>query len=340
MERINIVSDDSDGEDTGRKYEKKFGLDMGFDEALERFAGASKEEVELGRKKPTQPVEQGEFALSTYRKAEIRKIFHNGEWWFSVVDAVGAVSKSSQPRKYWSDLKKTLVEKEGFEELSDHIGQLKMPASDGKLRDTDVCNTETLLRILQSIKSPNAEPFKRWLARVGYERIQENQNPEIAIQRAIVTYQLQGRSDDWIEKRIRSIVTRKELTNEWAKRGITEHWQYGSLTNLIAISTFGVKPDAHKDMKGLRKSHELRDHMTDLELIFTMLGEKSTTEIAKVSDAKGFKENADAAKAGGKIAGSARMQLEQETNKRVVSTKNFLGGKSRQGDVKKLSGSD
>ena len=188
------------------------------------------------------------------------------------------------------------------------IGQLPLPGADAKLYPTDVASAETLFRIIQSIPSPRAEPFKRWLARVAYERIQEIQNPEIAIKRAILTYQLQGRSDDWIEKRIRTIVARKELTSEWKKRGVKEGQEYAVLTNVISEHTFGIGSKDHKRVKGL-KTQNLRDHMTDLELIFTMLGEKSTTEIAKTRDAQGFNKNLGAARAGGSVAGVARVQL-------------------------------
>lgn len=222
--------------------------------------------------------------------------------------------------------------------MSDEIGQLPMPGSDGKMYPTDVANTETLLRIIQSVPSKNAEPFKRWLARVGYERIQEIQDPEIAIKRAILTYQIQGRSDDWIEKRIRGIVVRNGLTDEWKARGIEEGREYAILTNVISTTTFeGVQVEDHKRLKGLRKSHNLRDHMTDLELIFTMLGEKSTTEIAVAKDAQGFDENLSAAASGGRIARSARRELEKETGQLVLSRTNFLGKDSRTADPVALS---
>ena len=183
-----------------------------------------------------------------------------------------------------------------------------------------------VLRIIQSISSPKAEPFKRWLARVGYERIQESQDPEVLIKRAIMHYTVQGRSDDWIEKRIRSIVARKELTAEWAKRGVKEGGQYAMLSNIISEHTFGVGVERHKRVKGL-KSQNLRDHMTDMELILTMLGETSTKEIAVKQDAQGLLENAGAARAGGDIAGGARKQLEAQTGQKVVSSHNFLGKK-------------
>ena len=222
--------------------------------------------------------------------------------------------------------------------MSEKIGQLDLPGRDGKLYPTDVVNTETLLRIIQSIPSPRAEPFKRWLARVGYERIEEIQNPEIAIKRAILDYQLRGRSNDWIEKRIRTIVARKELTAEWRKRGISEGKQFAILTNVISTATFGnITVEGHQQIKGLAKHHNLRDHMTDLELIFTMLGEKSTTEIARVRNAQGFDQNVQTAKAGGKVAGTARRELEAQTGQRVVSSANFLGAAQRVADPARLT---
>jgi len=321
---------------SSKKYDEKFGLDMEFEEALERYASASKEEMEQAKSKAVDLIPEGEAQMVMFRGAEIRKVLHKDEWWFSVIDVVGAISESTNPRRYWSDLKRQLAETEGFSELYDNIVQLPMPSNDGKMYETDACNTETLLRVVQSMKSPKAEPFKRWLAKVGYERIQEIQNPEIAIKRAILAYQIQGRSDDWIEKRIRSIVTRKELTSEWAKRGIEEGKEYAVLTNIISMNTFGIDNKGHKHVKGL-KSQNLRDHMSDLELIFTMLGEKSTTEIARTRDAKGFPQNAKAAEAGGRVAGTARTQLEKETSERVVSRQNFLKGEQRAADPERLT---
>ncbi len=320
-----------------KKYEQKFGLDVPFSEAIGRFTAVTKEEIESAGEPATALISEGELELVPFKNHRVRKVFHNDEWWFSAVDAVAALTDSSRPRKYWSELKKQLSEKEGFSELSDKIGQLPLPSDDGKSYLTDVATTETLLRIIQSIPSPRAEPFKRWLARVGYERIQEVQNPEIAIKRAILSYQLQGRSDDWIDKRIRSIVVRKELTAEWSKRGVQEGQEYAILTNVISEHTFNVHTERHKKIKGLKKNHVLRDHMTDLELIFTMLGEKSTTEIAKTRNTQGFSPNLNAARAGGSIAGTARKELERETGQRVVSSTNYLGKDSRVADPQFLT---
>jgi len=307
-----------------RDLEEEFGLDMTMDEALERFGRVTKEELEGNGNLPV-TVPEGELELVPFKKDGIRRVCHNDEWWYSIIDVVTALSGSERGRKYWSDLKRKMIDNEGFSELSDEIGQLPMEGADGKMYRTDVATAETVLRIIQSISSPKAEPFKRWLARVGYERIQESQDPEVLIKRAIMHYTVQGRSDDWIEKRIRSIVARKELTAEWRKRGVKEGKDFAMLSNIISEHTFGVGVDRHKRLKGL-KSQNLRDHMTDMELILTMLGETSTKEIAVTRDAQGLYENAQAAKSGGDIAGSARRQIEDKTGQKVVSSHNFLGG--------------
>lgn len=320
-----------------KRYEEAFGLDVPFEEALERFTQVTKEDIAADPKADTTLVPEGELELVPFKKHAIRRVLHDDEWWFSVVDVVGALTESKRPRKYWSELKRQLSDKEGFSELSENIGQLPMPGADGKLYLTDAAPTETILRIIQSIPSPRAEPFKRWLAKVGYERIQEIQDPEIAIKRAILTYQIQGRADDWIEKRIRSIVSRKELTSEWRKRGIKEGQEYAVLTNVISQETFSMHTMRHKKYKGLRKTHNLRDHMTDLELILTMLGETSTKTIAVQRDSQGFYQNYKAAETGGSIAGQARKQIEKETGQRVVSKSSFLGLKSRAADPVRLT---
>ena len=304
------------------EIEGEFGLNMSMDEALQRFGRVTKEEIAKQSNVPAL-VPDGELELVPFKKDGIRRQMHNDEWWYSIIDVVTALTGSDRGRKYWSDLKTKMVEKEGYSELSDEIGQLPMPSGDGKLRQTDVATAETILRIIQSVSSPRAEPFKRWLARVGYERIQEAQDPEILIKRAIMHYQVQGRSDDWIEKRVRGIVARKELTAEWKKRGIKDG-DYAQLSNVISQETFGVGVKRHKEIKGL-KSQNLRDHMTDMELILTMLGETSTKQIAEQRNAHGLYKNFEAAKDGGSIAGSARKQLEEKTGQKVVSKQNFLG---------------
>jgi hypothetical protein len=322
--------------DPGKKVEKDFHLDMPMDEALERFSKVTKEEIEETGQLPAL-VPDGELEAIPFKGAEIRRVCHNDEWWYSISDVIGALVGTDRPVKYWTDLKTKLTDKEGFFELSDKIGKLPLPGADGKNRLSEVATPETLFRIIQSISSPKAEPFKRWLAKVGYERIQEWQDPEIAIKRAILAYQIQGRSDDWIEKRIRSIVVRKELTNEWKKRGVKEGVEYAMLTNAISQEAFGMHTENHKKLKGLQKGHNLRDHMTDMELILQMLGETSTKQIASHRDASGYSQNFHAAVAGGKIAGTARKEIERETGKRVVTSKNFLGKDERTADPHKLT---
>jgi methylphosphotriester-DNA--protein-cysteine methyltransferase len=198
-----------------------------------------------------------------------------------------------------------------------------MPAADGKLRLTDMADTEAMFRIIQSIPSPKAEPFKRWLARVGYERIQEIEDPELATKRTRALYKAKGYSDNWIEKRMRGIAVREELTDEWKKRRVKEDAEYAILTAEISKAAFGLTPTQYKRLKGLKREN-LRDHMNDLELIFNMLGEAATTEITRTTDAQGFIEAKDAAHQGGEVAGKARKDLESKTGKRVVSRQNYL----------------
>ena len=258
-----------------------------------------------------------------FESKKIRRIFHLEEWWFSVIDVVGALTESSIPKRYWADLKKNLLEKEGFEPY-EKIVQFKMFAEDGKMRETDCANTETMLRIIQSIPSPKAEPFKRWLAKVGFERIQEIENPELAQKRTREIYKAKGYPNSWIEKRMRGIQVREELTGEWKKRGVKESSEFSILTAEISKATFGLTPNQHKNFKGLKREN-LRDHMNDLELIFSMLGEAATTEITREADSKGFDDNKISAKKGGKIAGDARKNLEKQTGKKVTTKDNFLG---------------
>ncbi|RZL15123.1 MAG: phage antirepressor protein [Pedobacter sp.] len=245
------------------------------------------------------------------------------KWYFSVIDVIEVLTDSSNPRDYWFKMKIRVKSEDGLE-LSTICRQLKMLATDGKMRLTDVADTETLLRIIQSVPSPKAEPFKVWLAKVGYERMQEIENPELAQARMRDIYRAKGYSEGWIDKRIRGIAVRDELTGEWKNHGVKEGIEYSILTAEISKATFGVTPSEHKDIKGLKKQN-LRDHMTDLELIFSMLGEASTTEIIKVQNPIGFEENKKVAKRGGDIAGIARKELEQTTGKKVVDPDNYLG---------------
>jgi DNA-damage-inducible protein D len=262
--------------------------------------------------------------IAVFKGREVRKTIHNNEWWFSITDIIEALTGNERSRKYWNDLKNKLI-KEGYSEVSEKIGQLKLQAPDGKQRLTDCANTETLFRIIQTIPSPKAEPFKRWLAKVGYERVQEIEDPELGTKRTLALYKAKGYPDDWIEKRMRGIAIREELTDEWKERGVKEEPEYAILTAEISKATFGLTPSQYKRLKGLKREN-LRDHMNDLELIFNMLGEAATTEIAREKDARGFIENKIAANKGGQISGKARKELESQTGKRVVSRKNYLEG--------------
>jgi DNA-damage-inducible protein D len=262
--------------------------------------------------------------IKLFEEKHVRSVYNEQDekWYFSVIDVIQVLTDSTVPKRYWSDLKKKLS-KEGSQAY-DKIVHLKMTAEDGKNRVTDTADTETMLRLIQSIPSPKAEPFKQWLAQVGAERIAEIENPELAQARIRATYKAKGYSDAWIEKRIRGIQTRDELTNEWKNRGVKEGKEYSILTAEISKATFGIIPSEYKSLKGLTKTSEnLRDHMTDLELIFTMLGEASTTEIAKNKNAQGFIENHKAAKAGGNIAGNARKELEKKSGAKIVNKQNF-----------------
>jgi len=260
-------------------------------------------------------------SLIVFQGKGIRRMWYNEEWFFSVIDIVKVLTGSSIPRRYWSDLKIKLKD-EGFE-LYEKIVQLRLPSSDGKFYETDCANTETLLRIVQSIPSPKAEPFKRWLAKVGYERVQEIENPELAQKRMRELYTKKGYSDEWIERRVRSIAIRDELTGEWDKRAINTEREYAILTAEISKATFGLTPSEYKELKGLKREN-LRDHMTDLELIFSMLGEAATTEITRNKNADGFDEGKKAAQEGGAVAGRARRDLEKKSGRRVVSAENYL----------------
>ena len=259
--------------------------------------------------------------IIVFETASIRRTLHNGEWYFSVVDIVSALTQSVDAGAYWRKVKQRLGA-EGSEVVTFCHG-LKLLAPDGKMRETDCASTETVFRIIQSIPSPKAEPFKRWLAKVGYERVQEIEDPELATQRTRALYKAKGYSDAWIEKRMRGIAVREELTEEWQQRNVGGEKEYAILTAEISKATFGLTPSEYKDHKGLTREN-LRDNMTDLELIFSMLGEASTTEIARSQDAQGFTENKQAAQAGGKIAGDARKKLEIESGRKVVTQDNHL----------------
>jgi hypothetical protein len=261
-------------------------------------------------------------SLAIFRGKEIRKVIYKNEWWFSVVDVVAVLTESSKPRDYWYAMKVRVKGEAGIE-LSTNCRQLKLEASDGKKYETDCANAETMFRIIQSIPSPKAEPLKRWLAKVGYERVQEIEDPELATKRTRALYQAKGYNDAWIEKRMRGIAIREELTDEWKNRGAREDQDYEILTAEISRATFGVTPNEYKKLKGLRREN-LRDHMDDFELIFNMLGERATTEIHRTEDSKGVAKLRSDAKAGGDIAGGARRKLEKRLGRSVVTKKNFL----------------
>ena len=263
--------------------------------------------------------------IKLFESVTIRSAWNEEEqkWYFSVADVVEALTDSTDIKQYVKRLRQR------DEQLNSNWGTICTPvemiAADGKIRKVQAANSEGLLRIIQSIPSPKAEPFKRWLARVGYERLEEIENPELASRRIKEIYKAKGYGDEWIEKRLRGIAVRDELTGEWKKRGVKEQIEFAILTSEISKATLGLTPSEYKELKNLPgKGENLRDHMTDLELIFTMLGEASTTEITKKVDAKGFVENKTAANKGGKIAGDARIALEKETGKNIVSKENYL----------------
>ncbi|MBU1298304.1 MAG: Bro-N domain-containing protein [Bacteroidetes bacterium] len=259
--------------------------------------------------------------IAIFKGNKIRRTLFNNEWWFSVVDVCEALTDSVDAGAYWRKLKQRLKE-EGSEVVTFCHG-LKLEASDGKKYETDCSNTEGIFRIIQSIPSPKAEPFKRWLAKVGYERVQEIENPELATKRTRTLYKLKGYPDDWIEKRMRGIAIREELTDEWQKRGAGEKKDYEILTSEISKATFGVTPSQYKKLKKLKREN-LRDHMDDLELIFTMLGERATTEIHRTEDSLGVPKLKVDAKAGGNIAGNARKELEKKLGRSIVTKQNYL----------------
>jgi hypothetical protein len=271
-------------------------------------------------------------SIILFEQKEVRRAWEEkaDQWFFSIIDIVEALTGSTIPKRYWSDLKKKL-KNEGFE-LYDKIVQFKYITKDGKKRPTDCANTETVLRLIQSIPSPKAEPFKQWLAKVGYERLKEIEDPEIAIHRAGEYYRKKGYSEAWIAQRMKSIEIRHELTDEWRNRGI-EKPEYAILTDDITEAWSGMKTRDYKNVKGL-KSQNLRDHMTNLELVLNMLAEVSTTEIARKKDAEGLVANRKAAKQGGSVAGNARKEIETKTGKPVISSGNFLPYKKSQKRLK------
>jgi hypothetical protein len=258
--------------------------------------------------------------IAVFRGKEIRKTIHNNEWWFVIEDVVLVLTDSKNPKGYLKDMRRRDPElKKGWGQIATPL-LINTPGGEQKM---NCANTEGVFRIVQSIPSPKAEPFKRWLAKVGYERVQEIEDPELATKRTRALYKAKGYSDDWIEKRMRGIAIREELTDEWKDRGIEEQRDYSILTAEISEATFGMTPSEYKEFKNLKREN-LRDHMTDLELIFSMLGEAATTEITRNIDVHGFDENLETSRQGGEVAGNARRDLEKKSGKKVSSKINYL----------------
>lgn len=267
--------------------------------------------------------------IAIFQQKEIRKQLHGGEWWFVITDVIAALTESENPSQYLRNLRNRDEELSGlFEPVEKGVVQIDPPlalsfdTAGGKQKLLS-WNTEGIFRLIQSIPSKKAEPFKRWLAKVGYERVQEIENPELAQKRMKALYKAKGYDDAWIERRVRGIAIRNELTDEWGNRGVKEGLEYAILTSEISKATFGITPSQYKKLKGLKREN-LRDHMSDMELLLTQLGEAATTEIARTEDAQGLTENKDAAQRGGGVAGTARQQLEKETRNSTISEQNFL----------------
>ena len=260
--------------------------------------------------------------LMPFEGKDIRKIWHNNEWYFSIVDIVEILTDSPSPKTYWAKMKKKLPDETGDQQF--RIWELlKVASSDGRKRPTDCANTDGVFRLIMSVSSPKAEPLKQWLASLGKQAIEEAENPELLTERQAELYRAKGYSEEWITRRVQTIETRKALTDEWQKRGVKENQEYAILTATIAKGTFGVTPTEHKEIKGLARQN-LRDHMTPLELIFTALAEEVTKQVTIDDEAQGFNESHDAAAKGGRLAGEARERLESQLKKPIVSTENYL----------------
>lgn len=296
------------------KYERKLSYESG--QPYENFVRLN---LAYGKKRGKNMKE--EYAIKLFDEYKIRTKWdlEIGDYYYSVIDVIAVLTESKNPRNYWKVLKKRL--KDEGNELVTNCNRLKMPAKDGKMRLTDVATTKQLLRIIQSVPSPKAEPFKQWLAQMGKERLEEIADPEIAMQRSINTYRRKGYSEEWITQRMRSIETRRELTAEWDRVGVNEGIEYAILTDDISKAWSGMSTKEYKQYKGLRKEG-LRDNMTNMELILNMLAEASTTEISKVENPDGFVESRSVAKRGGNIAGNARRELESTTRRKVISRRN------------------
>lgn len=266
--------------------------------------------------------------IVVFNDHQIRRAFHNNEWWYVVLDIIVALTDSANPNLYLKAMRRRDPEfNKGWIQI---VSPLSIETNGG-IQKLNCSNTEGIFRLIQSIPSPKAEPFKRWLAKVGYERIQELEDPELASQRAREIYKAKGYSDAWVEKRMRGIQVREELTNEWKNRNVGDQPQYAILTAEICKATFGMTPTEYKKHKELKREN-LRDHMTDLELIFTMLGEASTTEIARTNDTQGFEENKAAARTGGTVAGNARKELESKSGNKVITKNNYLENSKKLSD--------
>lgn len=274
--------------------------------------------------------------LKLFEESKVRSYYDENteHWYFSIIDIVGILTESKNPRRYWSDLKIKLADDEGFSQLYEKIVQLKLKSTDGKKYNTDCADVETLLRIIQSIPSKKAEPVKQWLAKVGYERMKEMADPSTAIDRARETYKKLGRSDKWIQQRMTGQETRNKLTDYWKDHEIAEGEEYAILTNIIHQEWSGLSVKEHKNLKGL-KSQNLRDHMSEAELIFTALAELSTRQVAESENATGMEENKQAAIKGGKVANRARKDFEETTGQKVVTGDNFLPASNKPKQIKK-----
>lgn len=271
--------------------------------------------------------------LVLFEEKAVRNIQYEGETWFNMVDVIAILTDSPNPRNYWSVFKNRLS-KEGVETLT-ICKPLKFSTEDGKQRAMDAANTEGVLRLIMSVPSPKAEPFKQWLASVGKQSLDEAENPELLTERQAELYRAKGYSEEWIKRRVQTIETRKELTDEWRQRGVKENQEYAILTATIAKKTFGLSPSEHSNLKGLERQN-LRDHMTPLELIFTALGEEITRSETIEMDAQGFNENHEAAQKGGTLAGKARQLVERERGKKIVSSDNLLGLKATEDAPKEI----
>ena len=272
--------------------------------------------------------------IKLFEQSKIRSIYDEEKdvWYFSVIDVIAILSGSKEPKRYWSDLKRKLNKEAGFDQPYEKIVRLKMLAIDGKMRDTDAADAETMLRIVQSVPSPKAEPIKQWLARVGYERMKETADPALSIDRARENWQKLGHSEKWIQQRMMGQETRNKLTDYWKEHEITKDEEYAILTNIIHQEWSGLSVREHKQLKGL-KSQNLRDHMSEAELIFTALAELSTRQVAENMDAKGMSENKKAARRGGNVARVAKEKFEEETGQSVVTNENYLPKRTEKKEI-------